>query len=255
MEGGSRMHRAQPFGATIAASAHADRGRHRRLRVAISAAPRSLGTGDFDRSPLVHRILHPQSVHRGQTKYPVPDGLVPLRARSLRDGVHRASSCCACICSSRATAGCAGRQWFRCTSAVEGNDRGDEVLRLHPPHAGFEGRPQCHGGVSYIGIYALVLVEIVTGLVMFNWLRHSPILTGRSGRVDSAPGQHPEPPADPFLPDVRVHRVRHLPRASVPDRLERGEARLLDSIFTGYKIIPVDELGGGRRRSRPESPG
>ena len=29
---------------------------------------------------------------------------------------------------------------------------------------------------SYIGIYTLVLVEIVTGLVMFNWLRHSPIL-------------------------------------------------------------------------------
>ena len=36
---------------------------------------------------------------------------------------------------------------------------------------------------SYIGIYALVLVEIVTGLVMFNGLRHSAILGYLVGRV------------------------------------------------------------------------
>ena len=36
---------------------------------------------------------------------------------------------------------------------------------------------------SYIGIYSMVLVEIITGLVMFNWLRHSPILTPLLGWI------------------------------------------------------------------------
>jgi hypothetical protein len=36
---------------------------------------------------------------------------------------------------------------------------------------------------SYIGIYTMVFVEIVTGLVMYNWLRHSPVLTPLVGWI------------------------------------------------------------------------
>ena len=46
----------------------------------------------------------------------------------------------------------AGDRWARWQAmvplhkrAVEGNDRGDEVLRLHPSHAGLEGGAQRHG--------------------------------------------------------------------------------------------------------------
>ena len=48
----------------------------------------------------------------------------------------------------------AGNRWVRwrqygppAGGAVEGNVRGDEVLRLHATHAGLESRPQRHGGV------------------------------------------------------------------------------------------------------------
>ena len=41
--------------------------------------------------------------------------------------------------------------------------------------------PWRHAPIS--GIYTMVLVEIITGLVMFNWLRHSPILTPLVGWI------------------------------------------------------------------------
>ena len=72
---------------------------------------------------------------------------------------------------------------------------------------------------SYIGMYTLVFVEIVTGLVMYNWLRHSAILqllVGWIPRLVSIQNIR----LIHYLPDVRVHRVRHPARASEPDRFD-----------------------------------
>lgn len=94
---------------------------------------------------------------------------------------------------------------------------------------------------SYIGIYCLVLVEIVTGLVMFNWLRHSPILTPLVGWI-------------PRLVSIQTIRLIHycmmfifiafgILHVHLCLIVSSAEKRgLMDSIFTGYKIIPVDEL-------------
>jgi len=94
---------------------------------------------------------------------------------------------------------------------------------------------------SYIGIYALVFVEIVTGLVMYDWVRHSSIL-------------HPVVGWIPRLVSIQNLRLIHFGLMFVffafgilhvhlclivSSAEKRG---LMDSIFTGYKIVPVDEL-------------
>jgi Ni/Fe-hydrogenase 1 B-type cytochrome subunit len=94
---------------------------------------------------------------------------------------------------------------------------------------------------SYIGMYALVLVEIVTGLVMYNWLRHSPILTPLVGWI-------------PRMVNIQNLRLIHyclmfvfiafgILHVHLCLIVSAAEKRgLMDSIFTGYKIIPVNEL-------------
>jgi Ni/Fe-hydrogenase 1 B-type cytochrome subunit len=96
--------------------------------------------------------------------------------------------------------------------------------------------------LSYLGIFALMAVEIVTGLVMLNWLWHSPILGFFVGWL-------------PHLVSIQSIRLVHFCLMFVfiafgvfhvhlclivSSAEKRG---LLDSIFTGYKIVPVDELG------------
>jgi Ni/Fe-hydrogenase 1 B-type cytochrome subunit len=94
---------------------------------------------------------------------------------------------------------------------------------------------------SYIGIYALVVVEIITGLVMFNWLRHSPILTPLLGWI----------PRVISIANIRlIHYcmmfifiafgILHVHLCLIVSSAEKRG--LMDSIFTGYKIVPVDEL-------------
>lgn len=94
---------------------------------------------------------------------------------------------------------------------------------------------------SYLGIYTAVLVEIVTGLVMFNWLRHSAILTPLIGWV----------PRLIALPNLRLIHfflmfvfiafgVFHVHLAMLISREEKRG--LMDSIFIGYKVIPTAEL-------------
>jgi Ni/Fe-hydrogenase 1 B-type cytochrome subunit len=94
---------------------------------------------------------------------------------------------------------------------------------------------------SYIGMYALVLVETVTGLVMYNWLRHSPILTPLVGWI-------------PRMVNIQNLRLIHyclmfvfiafgILHVHLCLIVSAAEKRgLMDSIFTGYKIIPVNEL-------------
>lgn len=94
---------------------------------------------------------------------------------------------------------------------------------------------------SYLGIYTLVFVEIVTGLVMFNWLRHSAIL---GLLVGWAPG----------LINIQNLRLIHfflmyifiafgVFHVHLCMLISREEKRgLMDSMFIGYKVIPEAEI-------------
>jgi len=87
----------------------------------------------------------------------------------------------------------------------------------------------------------MVLVEIITGLTMLNWLWHSRVLGFFVGWV-------------PHLVNIQNVRlihyclmfvflafgVLHVHLCLIVSSAEKRG--LLDSIFTGYKIIPVNEL-------------
>jgi Ni/Fe-hydrogenase 1 B-type cytochrome subunit len=95
--------------------------------------------------------------------------------------------------------------------------------------------------LSYIGIYTLVLVEIVTGLVMFNWLRHSPILTPLVGWIPRLVNIQNIRLIHFFLMFVFIaFGILHVHLCLIVSSAEKRG--LIDSIFTGYKVIPVDEL-------------
>jgi len=104
---------------------------------------------------------------------------------------------------------------------------------------------------SYLGIYSLVIVEIVTGLVMFNWLRHSPILGPLVGWI----------PRFVSFPNLRLIHfllmfvfiafgVFHVHLCMLISREEKRG--LMDSIFIGYKVIPADELEAEERKAELE---
>jgi Ni/Fe-hydrogenase 1 B-type cytochrome subunit len=94
---------------------------------------------------------------------------------------------------------------------------------------------------SYIGIYGLALVEIVSGLVMYNWLRHSPILTPLVGWIPRVVNIQNIRLIHFFLMFVFIaFGILHVHLCLIVSSAEKRG--LLDSIFTGYKIIPVDEL-------------
>jgi len=101
---------------------------------------------------------------------------------------------------------------------------------------------------SYCVVYALLLTEILTGLVMFNWLRQSRILTPLVGWI----------PRFVSMPNIRlIHYflmfafiafgIMHIHLSLTVSRAEKRG--LLDSIFTGYKIVPVDELEEDDRKA------
>lgn len=105
---------------------------------------------------------------------------------------------------------------------------------------------------SYVGIYSLVLVEIVTGLVMFNWLRHSAILGPLLSWI----------PRVVSLPNLRLIHfllmfifisfgIFHVHLCMLISREEKRG--LMDSIFIGYKIIPEGELKEAEKAASLES--
>ncbi len=94
---------------------------------------------------------------------------------------------------------------------------------------------------SYLITYALMVVEVITGLVMFNWLWHSPILTPLVGWI----------PRLVNIQDLRLIHfllmfvfitfgIIHVHMCLTVSGVEKRG--LIDSIFTGYKNIPVEEL-------------
>lgn len=104
---------------------------------------------------------------------------------------------------------------------------------------------------SYIGIYSMIAVEIVTGLVMFNWLRHSPILGPLVGWI----------PRFISFPNLRLIHfllmfvfiafgVFHVHLCMLISREEKRG--LMDSIFIGYKVIPADELAEEEKKAALE---
>ena len=54
---------------------------------------------------------------------------------------------------------------------MEGNAEGAKFYVFINPKPVSKIGHNAMAAFSYIGLYALVLVEILTGLVMFNWLR------------------------------------------------------------------------------------
>jgi Ni/Fe-hydrogenase 1 B-type cytochrome subunit len=107
--------------------------------------------------------------------------------------------------------------------------------------------------LSYLVIYTLLLVEIVTGLVMYQWLQHGPVLGFFVGWI----------PRVISLPNLRlIHfllmfvfiafAIQHVHISMLISRQEKRG--LMDSIFTGYKVVPAndleeDERAAGLRRA------
>ncbi len=101
---------------------------------------------------------------------------------------------------------------------------------------------------SYLGIYLLVLAEIVTGLVMYDWLRPTALLHPLIGWV----------PRLISFPNVRLIHfllmfvfiafgIFHVHLSMLISREEKRG--LMDSIFIGYKVVPVDELNEEEKKA------
>jgi Ni/Fe-hydrogenase 1 B-type cytochrome subunit len=95
--------------------------------------------------------------------------------------------------------------------------------------------------LSYLAIYCLILVEILTGLTMYNWLRHSDVLGLFVGWL-------------PRVIDIAYIRLIHflgmfgvlvfgIIHVHIAMLISREEKKgLMDSIFIGYKVIPIEEI-------------
>jgi len=95
--------------------------------------------------------------------------------------------------------------------------------------------------MSYIGLYSMALVEIVTGLVMYNWLAHSRFLTPLVGWIPTLINIQNIRLIHFMLMFVFIaYGIIHVHMCLIVSAVEKRG--LMDSIFTGYKNIPVDEL-------------
>lgn len=95
--------------------------------------------------------------------------------------------------------------------------------------------------LSYCVLYLLVFCEIVTGLTMYNWLDHNAVVAPLVGWL-------------PRLMNIQTIRlvhfllmyvfiafgILHVHLAMLISREEKHG--LMDSIFIGYKVVPVEEL-------------
>lgn len=95
--------------------------------------------------------------------------------------------------------------------------------------------------LSYLGIYAIVFAEVITGLVMYNRLRHSAILGPLVGWIPQVINIQNLRLIHFFLMFVFfAFAIFHVHLAMLISREEKHG--LMDSIFIGYKVIPEEEL-------------
>lgn len=94
---------------------------------------------------------------------------------------------------------------------------------------------------SYIGFYGLMAIEVITGLVMYNWLRHSPILTPLVGWIPRVVNIQTLREIHFFLMYVfAAFGIFHVHLCMLISRTEKRG--LIDSMFVGYKTVPVHEM-------------
>jgi Ni/Fe-hydrogenase 1 B-type cytochrome subunit len=94
---------------------------------------------------------------------------------------------------------------------------------------------------SYIGIYSLFLVEIVTGLALYNRLLHNAFLGFLVGWVPGVISVQNLRLIHFFLMFVFIaFGIFHVHLCMLISRVEKRG--LMDSIFIGYKVIPAEEL-------------
>jgi len=95
--------------------------------------------------------------------------------------------------------------------------------------------------LSYAGLYGMIFIEVLTGLVMYNTLRHSALLGFFVGWVPSVIS----------IANIRLIHfglmfvfisfgILHVHLAMLVAREEKNG--LMDSIFTGYKVISADQV-------------
>lgn len=95
--------------------------------------------------------------------------------------------------------------------------------------------------VSYVGLYTLVLVEVLSGLVMYQRLLHNAFLFALVGWIPRLVNIQTLRLIHFFLMYVFIaFGVFHVHLAMLVSRFEKHG--LMDSIFIGYKVIPVDEI-------------
>ncbi len=105
---------------------------------------------------------------------------------------------------------------------------------------------------SYIGIYAMVLVEIVTGLVMYNRLLHNSFLTFLVGWVPRLINIQNLRLIHFFLMFVFIaFGIFHVHLCMLISRVEKRG--LMDSIFIGYKVIPEAEVEAEAKKAALEN--
>lgn len=104
---------------------------------------------------------------------------------------------------------------------------------------------------SYLGIYTLILVEIVTGLVMYNRLLHNGFLGFLVGWIPNLINVQTLRLIHFFLMFVLIaFAVFHVHLCMLISRVEKRG--LMDSIFIGYKVIPEGELEEEEKRAIAE---
>lgn len=95
--------------------------------------------------------------------------------------------------------------------------------------------------LSYCFLYLLVFLEIVTGLVMYNWIDHNAVVAPLVGWI----------PHFFNIQNVRLLHfllmwvfisfgILHVHLAMLISREEKHG--LMDSIFIGYKVVPVEDI-------------
>jgi Ni/Fe-hydrogenase 1 B-type cytochrome subunit len=141
-----------------------------------------------------------------------------------------------------------GNKWVRWRQFIPlSKDRFQEMLEVMKFYGFMRPHPVSKIGhnqmaaLSYVGIYALIFVEILTGLVMYQRLLHNSVLLALVGWIPRIVGIQYLRLIRFFLMYVFfAFAVFHVHLCMLVSRAEKRG--LMDSIFIGFKVIPVEEI-------------